>query len=60
MEEAIEFKRRFSTIKIISDHAHFKRIKTLDFFKVFINNSLSEKDYDLILDYICEKKRILL
>ena len=59
MEEAIEFKRRFSTIKIISDHAHFKRIKTLDFFKVFINNSLSEKDYDLILDYICEKKRIL-
>ena len=60
LEEATEFKRRFTTIKVTSDYAHLKRIKTLDFLKVFINTSFHEKDYDLLLNYICEKKRILI
>ena len=59
LEEVTEFKRRFTTIKVTSDFAHLKRIKAIDFFKVFINNSSNERDDDLILNYICEKKRML-
>jgi len=59
LEEVTEFKRRFTTIKVTSDYAHLKRIKAIDFFKIFINNSASERDDDLVLNYIGEKKRML-
>ena len=59
LEEVTEFKKRFTTIKVTSDYAHLKRIKAIDFFKIFINNSACERDDDLILNYIGEKKRML-
>ena len=59
IEEVTEFKKRFSTIKVTSDFAHLKRIKAIDFFKIYINNFSREKEDYLILNYICEKKRML-
>ena len=34
LEEVVEFKKRFCTIKVKSDFAHLKRIKAIDFFKL--------------------------
>ena len=59
LEEVTEFKRRFTTIKVTSDFAHLKRIKAIDFLKIYISNSAKERDDDLILNYICERKRML-
>ena len=59
LEEVTEFKKRFTTIKVISDCAHFKRIKVIDFLKIFINCSAKEINDDLIMSFICEKKRML-
>ena len=59
MEEVVEFKKRFCTIKVKSDFAHLKRIKAIDFFKLFINNSPYERNDDYVLDFIIEKKRNL-
>ena len=59
LEEVVEFKRRFCTIKVKSDYAHLKRIKAFDFFKIFINNTTYERDEDYIINYLIEKKRSL-
>ena len=59
LEEIVEFKRRFCTIKVISDYARLKRIKAIDFFKIYINNSSFERDDDFVLNYIGEKKRMI-
>ena len=59
LEEVVEFKKRFCTIKVKSDFAHLKRIKAIDFFKLFINNSPYERNDDYVLDFIIEKKRSL-
>ena len=59
LEEVSEFKKRFCTIQVKSDYAHFKRIKAIDFFKLYINNTSYERNDDLILNYIGGNKRIL-
>ena len=59
IEEIVEFKRRFCTIKVVSEYAHLKRIKAIDFFKIFVNNTSYERDDDLVLNYIGEKKRMI-
>ena len=59
LEEAVEFKRRYTSIKVKSNKALLKKIKTLDFFKVLISNRKEERDDELMLNYICEKKRLL-
>ena len=59
LEEIVEFKRRFCTIQVVSDFAHFKRIKAIDFFKIYVNNTSYERDDDLVLNYIGEKKRMI-
>ena len=59
LEEAVEFKRRYTSIKVKSNKALLKKIKTLDFFKVLISNRREERDDELMLNYICEKKRLL-
>ena len=59
LEEVSEFKKRFCTIQVMSDYAHFKRIKAIDFFKLYINNTSYERNDDLILNYIGGNKRIL-
>ena len=59
LEEVSEFKKRFCTIQVKSGYAHFKRIKAIDFFKLYINNTSYERNDDLILNYIGGNKRIL-
>ena len=59
LEEVSEFKKRFCTIQVKSDYAHFKRIKAIDFFKLYINNTSYERNDDIILNYIGGNKRIL-
>ena len=58
LEEAVEFKKRFTSIKVKSKMATLKRIKALDFFRVLVNNPKDERNDELMLNYICEKKKI--
>ena len=60
LEEAFEFKKRFSSIKVKSKTAALKRIKALDFFRVLVNNPNDERNDELMLNYICEKKKSLI
>ena len=60
LEEAVEFKKRFSSIKVKSKTATLKRIKALDFFRVLVNNPNDERNDELMLNYICEKKKLLI
>ena len=60
LEEAIEFKKRYTSIKVKSDIAKIKKIKTIDFFKILINNQKDERNDELMLNYICEKKKLLI
>ena len=56
LEEIVEFKNRFSTIIVKSEFAHLKRIKAIDFLKLYICNTSYERNDDYVLDYIIEKK----
>ena len=58
--EAVEFKKRFTSIKVKSKIALLKRIKAADFFKVLVSNPKDERNDDLMLNYICEKKKSLI
>ena len=58
--EAIEFKKRFTSIKVKSKEASLKRIKVIDFLKVLVSNQKDERNDELMLNYICEKKKSLL
>ena len=58
--EAVEFKKRFASIKVKSKTASLKRIKALDFFRVLVNNQQDERDDEMMLNYICEKKKSLI
>ena len=60
LEEAVEFKKRFTSIKVKSKMATLKRIKALDFFRVLVNNPKDERNDELMLNYICEKKKSLI
>ena len=57
--EAVEFKKRFTSIKVKSKFASLKRIKAIDFFRVLVSNPKDERNDDLMLNYICEKKKSL-
>lgn len=59
LEEAVEFKKRFTSIKVKSKNAILKKVKSLDFFKVLLSNQKDERDDELMLNYICEKKKSL-
>ena len=59
LEEAIEFKKRFNTIKVKSKIAILKKIKIVDFLKVLLSNQKDERNDELMLNYICEKKKSL-
>ena len=58
--EAVEFKKRFTSIKVKSEMATLKRIKAIDFLKVLVSNPKDERNDDLMLNYICEKKKTLI
>lgn len=60
MVEAVEFKKRFTSIKVKSNTARLKRIKAIDFFKVLVSNQKDERNDELMLNYLCEKKRSLI
>ena len=58
--EAVEFKKRFTSIKVKSKMASLKRIKAFDFFKVLVSNPKDARNDELMLNYICEKKKTLI
>ena len=58
--EAVEFKKRFTSIKVKSKIASLKRIKAIDFFKVLVSNPKDERNDELMLNYLCEKKKALI
>ena len=59
-EEAVEFKRRYTFVKVKSDFAILKKIKTEDFFNILTSDYQNEKNIKLLLNYLCEKKRMLI
>ena len=60
LEEVAEFKKRFSTIKAVSDSVHFKRIKAIDFFKLYVSSTNHERNDEVMINYICDKKRMII
>ena len=59
LEEVAEFKKRFSTIKAVSDSVHFKRIKAIDFFKLYVSSTNHERNDEVMINYICDKNKTL-
>ena len=60
LEEAIEFKRRYNSIRVKSKIAILKKVKTVDFLKVLLSNQKDERNDELMINYICEKKKSLI
>ena len=60
LEEVAEFKKRFCTVKVVSETAHLKRIKAIDFFKLFASNTRYERNDEIMINYVCDKKRMLI
>ena len=57
LEEGLEFKKRFCSVKCISKHAELKTIKISDLIKILIN--FRDEDISYLLNVIKDRKNIL-
>ena len=59
-EEAVEFKKRYTFVKVKSDFAILKKIKIEDFFNILNLEFQNEKNIKLLVNYLCEKKQMII
>ena len=57
LEEGLEFKKRFCSVKCISTHAEFKTIKVHDLIKILIN--FRDEDISYLINVLKDRKNLL-